>query len=66
MELYQATKDFASSMHALVLKGDILELFETEDGVCYFQVIISSFALDFEISLTTKEVEKFLKKMVAS
>ena len=38
----------------------------TEDGVNSFQVIISSFALGAEVCFTVKEVERFLKRIVAS
>jgi hypothetical protein len=50
----------------LIVKGDFLELFETEDEVSSFQVIISSFALGAEVCFTAKEVERFLKRIVAS
>ena len=66
MQLYQVKKDFASNLGVLVLKDDYLELFETEDGVSSFQVIIASFALEAEVCLTAKEVKTFLKKIVAS
>jgi hypothetical protein len=66
MQLYQVKRDFASNLGVLVLKDDFLELFETEDGVSSFQVIISSFALGAEVCFTAKEIERFLKKIVAS
>ena len=66
MQLYQVKKDFASNLGVLVLKDDYLELFETEDGVSSFQVIISSLALGAEVCFTAEEVKRFLKKIVAS
>jgi hypothetical protein len=48
------------------VKDDFLELFEEEDGVSSFQVIISTFALGAEVCFTAKEVQRFLKKIVAS
>jgi hypothetical protein len=66
MNLYQVKRDFASNLDVLIVKDDFLELFETEDGVNSFQVIISSFALGAEVCFTVKEVERFLKRIVAS
>jgi hypothetical protein len=66
MQLYQVKKDFASNLGVLVVKDDYLELFETEDGVSSFQVIISSLALGAEVCFTAEEVKRFLKKIVAS
>ena len=66
MQLYQAKRDFASNLDVLVVKDDYLELFETEDGVSSFRVIISSFASGAEVCFTAEEVKRFLKKIVAS
>jgi hypothetical protein len=66
MNLYQVKRDFASNLDVLIVKDDFLELFETVDEVSSFQVIISSFALGAEVCFTAKEVERFLKKVVAS
>lgn len=65
MQVYKAKRNFESGLRALIHKEDVLELFEVEDGVHYFQVVDSAFALGFEVGLTTKEVENFLKKVVA-
>ena len=66
MQLYQATRDFATNLSVLVAKDDYLELFETEDGVSSFLVVVSSLALGAEICFTPPEVKRFLKKIVAS
>lgn len=66
MHQYIAKRNFETGLRALIHKGDILELFETEDGMCYFEVAESVFALGFEVGLTAKEVENFLNKVVAS
>jgi hypothetical protein len=66
MNLYQVKRDFASNLDVLIVKDDFLQLFEEEDGVSSFQVIISSFALGAEVCFTAKEIERFLKKIVAT